>query len=169
MKEVLLFGISELSERINYYISRGDSVTPLSVVGFVIDDDYYDTDNFAGKKVYRYSEAKEKFLQTASMIICIGYKNMNENRKNIFHRLRADGWDIESFISSQAVIHTENIGVGNIFLSRSSVGVRSTLGDCNIFDGGSLSHHCTIGSFNFFPAIILRVEILQSATVAFSA
>lgn len=41
MKEVLLFGISELSERIAYYIDCGESVKPFVVKGFVIDDAYY--------------------------------------------------------------------------------------------------------------------------------
>ena len=150
MKDVLLFGISELSERIAYYIDSGESVKPFSVKGFIIDDEYYSADSFAGKKIYRYSEAREKFLQTASVIICIGYKNMNENRKKIFHRLRDDGWDIESFISSQAVIHTDNIGTGNIFLCKTLIEFKSSMGDCNIFDSGHLGHHSRMGNFNFF-------------------
>ena len=150
MKEVLLFGISELSERIAYYIDCGESVKPFSVKGFVIDDDYYSADNFAGKKIYRYSEAKKKFLQTAGVIICVGYKNMNENRKKIFCRLRDDGWDIESFISAQTVIHTDDIGTGNIFLCKSLIEFKSSLGDCNIFDSAHLGHHSRVGNFNFF-------------------
>ena len=150
MKEVLLFGINEMSERIAYYIEQGESVRPFSVKGYVIDDDYYNTDTFAGKKIYRYSEARENFLQTSSVIICIGYKNMNENRKKIFHKLRDDGWDIESFISSQSVISTDNIGMGNILLRWSVIEFGCSLGDCNVFDSGYLGHHSKMGSFNFF-------------------
>ena len=150
MKDVLLFGISELSERIAYYIDCGESFKPFSVKGFVIDDDYYSTDNFSGKKVYRYSEAKEKFLQTASIIICIGYKKMNENRKQIFYRLRDDGWNIENFISSQATIHTDKIGTGNIFLCKTYIDFKSIVGDGNIFDSAHLGHHSCVGNFNFF-------------------
>lgn len=150
MKDILLFGISELSERIAYYIDCGESMNLLSVKGFVIDDDYYSSDNFGGKKVYRYSEAKEKFLQTTAVIICIGYTNMNENRKKIFYRLLDDGWDIESFISSQAVIHTDKIGTGNIFLGKSLIEFKSSLGDGNIFDSAHLGHHSRVGNFNFF-------------------
>ncbi len=154
MKEVLLFGISELSERIAYYIDCGESVKPFVVKGFVIDDAYYKEETFAGRKVYRYSEAKESFLSDTAIIICIGYKNMNENRKQIFYRLRDDGWDIESFISTHAIIHAEKIGTGNIFLCRSLIEYSSSMGDCNIFDSASLGHHSAIGSFNFFAANI---------------
>lgn len=150
MKEVLLFGINKLSESISYYIDCGDSVRPFSVKGFVIDDDYYTEDSFAGRKIYRYSEAKKKFLHNTAIIICIGYKSMNENRKKIFYKLHEDGWDIESFISSQAVIHTVNMGIGNIFLCRSLIEFGSSMGDCNIFYSGHLGHHSVIGSFNFF-------------------
>ena len=150
LKEVLLFGINELSERIAYYIDCGESVKPFVVKGFVVDDNYYSADSFAEKKIYRYSEAKKFFIQTSSVIICIGYKNMNENRKKVFCRLRGDGWDIESFISSQTVMHTDKIGTGNIFLCKSLIEFKSSMGDCNIFDSGHLGHHSSIGNFNFF-------------------
>lgn len=149
MQEVLLFGINELSERINYYISHGDSVKSFSVKGFVIDDEYFSEDSFVGKKIYRYSEAKEKFSKTIPIIICIGYKNMNENRKKIFYRLKDDGWTIESYISSFATIHAESLGEGNIILWGSHIGIKSTVGDCNIFDKGFFSHHSTMGNFNY--------------------
>lgn len=150
MQEVLLFGVSPLSERIAYYVEHGDSVKDFSVKGFVIDDKYFSEDNFVGKKIYRYSEAKENFIETVPIIVCIGYKNMNENRKNIFYRLQADGWKIESYISSRANIDTDLIGEGNIFIETASVGVSCKIGDGNIFDGRSyLGHHSVIGNFNF--------------------
>lgn len=150
MEEVLLFGVSPLSERVAYYIDKGDSVKNFSVKGFVIDDEYFSENNFADKKVYRYSEAKEKFSETIPIIICIGYKNMNENRKNIFYRLQAEDWSIESYISKRATIHADSMGIGNIFLATSEVGVKSTIGDGNVFDSGFLSHHCKMGNFNYF-------------------
>lgn len=150
MKEVLLFGVSELSERIAYYIDNDESAKPFSVKGFVVDDAYYKDDTFAGKTIYCYSEAKENFLNNSSVIICIGYKNMNEARKKTFYKLQADGWSIESFISSQSIIHTNNIGIGNIFLCKSLIEFKSSMGDCNIFDSGHLGHHSSIGNFNFF-------------------
>lgn len=159
MQEILLFGISPLSERIAYYIEHGESVKDFSVKGFIIDDEYYTENIFADKKIYRYSEAKENFSETVPVIICIGYKNMNENRKNIFYRLKSDGWNIESFIHTHAIIHTENIGVGNIFICKSLIEFKSSMGDCNIFDSGHLSHHSTIGNFNFFSCNIMGGKI----------
>lgn len=152
MQEVLLFGTNELSERIDYYIEHCDSVKDFSVKGFVVDDEYYTEENFAGKKVYRYSEAKENFLKTVPIIICIGYKNMNENRKKVFYKLKEDGWTIESYISKDTRFYTKSIGIGNIFLPESRVGVHSVVGNCNIFDSGLLSHHSTMGSFNYLTA-----------------
>ena len=150
MQEILLFGISPLSERIAYYIEHGRSVKNFSVKGFIIDDEYFSEDNFANKKIYRYSEAKENFSENVPVIICIGYKNMNENRKNIFHRLQADGWTIESFISTAAVIDTDSIGVGNIFIENSRIGISCEIGNANIFDSSYLGHHSAVGDFNFF-------------------
>lgn len=149
MQEVLLFGTNELSERIDYYIEHGESTKPFSVKGFVIDDDYYTGEDFAGKKVYRYSEAKENFLKTVPIIVCIGYKNMNENRKKIFYKLKEDGWIIESYVSSETKNFAASMGVGNIFLCNSRAEVNCRIGDGNIFDGAVLSHHSVMGNFNF--------------------
>ena len=154
MKEVLLFSTNELAQRINYYIENGDSVTPMTVKGFVVDDTYYSENMLDGKIIYRYSEAKEKFLGEVSMLVCIGYKNMNENRKNIFQRLQAEGWDISNYISKKSTIESNDMGIGNIFLGRSSFGFKSRLGNGNIFDKGSLSHHSVAGDFNFFTCDI---------------
>ena len=150
MTEVLIFGLSMFSERIANFIEHGDSVKPFKIKGFIIDDAYYRAENFVGYKVYRYSETKENFAGKIPVIVCIGYKNMNENRRNIFSRLQADGWNIESYISKLATIFSEDIGIGNFFIGKTFIDVKCHIGDGNIFDNGHLNHHSTIGNFNFF-------------------
>ncbi len=152
MKEVLLFSTNELAQRINYYIYNGDSITPMTVKGFLIDDAYYKETALDGKKIFRYSEAKEKFAGKIPVIVCIGYSNMNENRKIIFNRLLADSWNIESYISLQATLESNDMGIGNIFFGKSSLGFKSRIGNGNIFDNGFFNHHSVMGDFNFLCA-----------------
>ena len=149
MKEVLLFSTNELAQRLNYYIDNGDSVTPMTAKGFILDDAYYKETELDGKEIFRYSDAKEKFAGKIPVIVCIGYSNMNENRKIVFNRLLADGWNIESYISSRATLESKDMGIGNIFIGKSALGFKSRIGNGNIFDGGGFNHHSVMGDFNF--------------------
>ncbi len=149
MKSVLLFGTNEIAEMINFYADNSLGKEAMEVIGFVLDDEYFSQDSFVGKRVYRYSEAKNKLLGKVEIIVCIGYKGMNEGRKKVFYRLQEEGWNIGSFISKESRIYAKELGVGNIFLDVSSVGVNSVVGDGNIFCFGRLSHHSILGNFNF--------------------
>ncbi len=160
IKPILLFGINELSERINYYLSINNTDTPKIVQGFVVDDEYCKTGEFVEKPVYPYSVAKSLFMHKIPILVCIGYKNMNANRQSVFNRLLDDGWEIGQYISSNAVINTENIGKGNIIIGQSVLEMGSKIGDGNIFDWGHVSHHSTIGNFNYLVSNVMGGSII---------
>ncbi len=149
MKSVLLFGTNEIAEIISYNVDNNLGIEPMEVIGFVLDDEYFSQDSFAGKQVYRYSEAKNKLFGKVEIIVCIGYKEMNEGRKKVFYRLQKEGWSIGSFVSRESRIYAKGQGVGNIFLNASFVGVDSVIGNGNIFSFGKISHHSRLGNFNY--------------------
>lgn len=157
---VLLFGINELSERIDFYMTTGNSKFPTLSHGFVVDDEYYEKTSFSGKPIYPYSDAKSLFMEKIPILVCIGYKKMNRNREKIFLRLLNDGWKIGQYVSSNATINTTNIGIGNIILGSSTIEVKSKIGDGNIFDGGHASHHSVIGNFNYFVSNVMGGHVV---------
>ena len=159
MKEVLIFSTNEVAQRINYYLNNGDSVTPMTAKGFMVDDAYYKEPELDGKEIFRYSDAKEKFAGKIPVIVCVGYSDMNENRKIIFNKLLADGWDISSYISVRTVIESNDMGIGNIFIGSSSMEFKSRIGNGNIFLNGHLHHHSTVGNFNFFSNNIINGNV----------
>lgn len=149
--EFLIFGDSVLAEVLYETIQQDDS-DRYSIVGFVVDDVFFANENFCGKRVYKYSELKNYFNQSNIEILpAVGYKNMNRFRQELCFRLNQDGWNIGNYISSQAIVRTENIGKGNIILDGVNIGIKAKLGNGNIFYPNSLlAHHSTVGDFNFF-------------------
>ena len=149
---MLIFGCNDFAEMIYESIRRGCSTHEYEVEGFVIDDAYYEAPLYCGKPVYRYSELDSQFVrEDIRILICVGYSNMNANRKEIFGRLTRDGWNIASYFDKMAIIRTDNLGIGNIVCDGANIGIKSKIGNGNIFYPGALfAHHSTAGDFNFF-------------------
>ena len=151
MKKILCFGTSVFAEVV-YKTIMQDDADRYEVLGFVIDDEYYSSSSFCGKTVYRYSELEKKFNSNdCSILICIGYANMNGIRKKIFSRLDNDGWCIADYINRRAIVRACEWGRGNIVLDGVNIGIDAKVGDGNVFYPNSLlAHHSSIGDFNFF-------------------
>lgn len=152
MTPVLIFGANELAEKLLYRLEhRFNPENWKKMLGFIVDDDFYDAETFCDYPVYRYSDAMEKYISTAEIFLCVGYKKMNENRKSVFQRLQRDGWEIANYVDPSAMINTKHIGSGNIIFEDVRIDVKSHIGDSNIFNQGTLiGHHSTIGNFNWF-------------------
>lgn len=151
MDKIIIFGTNELSEIVTTYINSTNEYNS-KVIGFVVDDEYYVDDKFCELPVHKYSTIDKIFNKDdVKFLVCIGYSQMNEIRKNIFYRLKNDGWKIGSFIDKRAIINTNDIGEGNIILDGVNIGVGSKIGNANIFYPCSLlSHHSSVGNFNYF-------------------
>lgn len=97
MEKYIIFGVNELSEIVTIYINSNNEYNG-RVIGFVVDDEYYNEDMFCMLPTYKYSEIGNIFnKKDVKFLICVGYSQMNETRKNIFYRLKNEGWKIGSF------------------------------------------------------------------------
>lgn len=95
------------------------------------------------------------------ILLGIGYSNMNNIRKNKFYEIKEIGYEIISYISSKAVIQSNNIGNANIILENTIIQPFVDIGDANIFwSNCNICHHSYIGNFNFFaPSVSLSGNI----------
>lgn len=151
MDKIIIFGTNELSEIVTTYINSTNEYNS-KVIGFVVDDEYYVDDKFCELPVHKYSTIDKIFNKDdVKFLVCIGYSQMNEIRKNVFYRLKDNGWEIGSFIDKKAIVNTNDIGEGNIILDGANIGVKCSIGDGNIIlSGVIIAHHTKIGNFNFF-------------------
>lgn len=166
--KILLFGTNYLSEVIHESIILHNDAR-YSVQGFVVDDEYYKDDTFRGHKVYKYSEVNNFFSKTeVKILLCIGYTKMNENREKVFLKLKKDGWQLATYVDPEAIIHTENIGEGNIFMDQVNISYCTKIGNGNIFHTSCiLGHHSQIGNFNFFAGNSMIAGAVEIANNCF--
>lgn len=162
MDKILIFGTNELSEIVTTYINSTNEYNS-KVIGFVVDDEYYKEDKFCELPVHKYSTIDKIFNKdNVKFLVCIGYSQMNEIRKNVFYRLKEHGWKIGSFTDSRAIVNTNDIGEGNIILDGVNIGVKCRIGSGNVFYPCSLlSHHSVVGNFNHFsPRVAIAGKVV---------
>lgn len=123
-----------------------------SVHAFVVDKDYISYESMLDIPVVDFEEACVNYhVNEFSFINSLGYTSMNKLRKDVTDRIVKAGYEIESFIHPDAIIHSDNIGKGNIILDNSFIGYNSKLGDGNIiWSGTNISHEVDIGDYNYF-------------------
>lgn len=169
MTKLIIFGVSNFSRQLKWYIDNDD---PRQVIGFCVDDQYFNEEEFQGLKVYKYSQLKD-LKEDFQILIGVGYTKMNDVRKKIFEKCLADGFQIASYIHSSNLIQAESIGVGNIILERNIIQPFTAIGDGNlIWCGITIAHENKIGNFNTIAgasSLAGRVKIGDNCFVGNSA
>lgn len=146
VKRFILFGNSPFARLMKYYVEdAGDKV-----VAFTVDRQYLESDTFCDKPLIAYEDLGKTQFKNDDILICVGYKNMGEIRKNVFRRLINDGYKIGSFIHRNACIASNvEMGIGNIILECVTIQPFAKIGDGNlIWPSALVAHDDTIGDFN---------------------
>ena len=154
MNNLLIFGINDFAEILYENIKAGNAMQDYVVRGFILDDEYCDAESCYGEAIYPYSAIENLFSkEDTEILLCLGYKKMNEARKNIFGRLSEAGWRIASYYDRRSTIQAQAMGAGNIVLEETNIGIRCVVGNGNVFYPKSLlGHHSSVGDFNFFSS-----------------
>ena len=84
MKKLLIFGTGEISILAKYYF---ETDSDYKVVGFVCDDEFHNSDQFEGKKLYKFSNLKTSInIDDHYIFVGISYRQLNKVRENIYHK-----------------------------------------------------------------------------------
>ncbi len=171
MKKCIVFGTSYFAEMLTYYVEK---FTECEVVAYTVDKEYRKGEELYGKNFVDFETVQELYPPTEySMVVGLGYNNMNELRKNKFTEIKEKGYTIESFIHPSAAVTEATLGEGCIVLENVSLGYGVQLSDgCIIWNGCNISHHSRIGAYSFLaPSSILGgvVTLEQQCFVGLNA
>lgn len=155
MDKIIIFGFTQFSQLIKYYIEQDTSDI---VVGFCVNRQYLDK---ATKEsiswgeelpIFAFEDIEFKFPPDEyKVLISVGYKKMNSLRKHVFLVLKDKGYSIASYINSSAIVKNVSLGEGNIILECTIIQPFVSIGVCNIFwSNCTICHHSKIGDFNFY-------------------
>ena len=100
MKKFYIFGSSEFAEMASFYFEKDSN---LLCNGFVVDDAFYEQNQFLGKPVIAWSDFIKYFKPDQTLThAAISYKNMNTLRESKFLQLRNAGYKMVSYFSSKS-------------------------------------------------------------------
>ncbi|MDM5359873.1 hypothetical protein [Peribacillus sp. ACCC06369] len=147
MKDLVIFGNSNFSRLLKWYIDHDDE---RKVVAFCTEKEYLIENRFEGLPVISFENITKKYPpENYDILIGIGYRNMNNIRKRIYYLCKEKGYQIASYFHSSSLIETNDIGEGNIVLEQSLLSPFVSLGICNlIWNNVSIAHDDKIGDFN---------------------
>jgi sugar O-acyltransferase (sialic acid O-acetyltransferase NeuD family) len=167
VKPVVLFGIGDFA-RIAYVYLTEDS--PHEVAAFTVDESYVDQADLLGKPIVPFERLTETHPpEEYSMFVAIGFSGVNRVRREIYQRCKALGYELVSYVSSEAhLVAGVELGdncfvfeanviqpfvrIGNnvVLWSGNHIGHDSTIADhCFIASHAVVSGNCTIGESCF--------------------
>ncbi len=148
-KKCIIFGISSFAKMIRYYVEK---YSEIEVSAYTVDKEYKSSDTFDGLPLIEFERVEQTYsAEEYSFILALGYKRMNEIRKQKYQAVKAKGYKLENFIYPNVSQDYFEIGEGNIILEGVTLAYGVKIGNANImWNGCQISHESIIGDFNFF-------------------
>lgn len=147
-KQFVIYGDSLFAERLYSYIRQEKMI---KILGFTNDDKYLTRNEIQGLDVFPLSSFVQYMKDDCELILAYGYSKMNDIREKVYHECVDKGCRIGTYISSNAVLYSDQIGEGSVILPGVFIGPGITVGKCNFFETACVvSHDSVIGDFNYF-------------------
>lgn len=147
MRNLVIFGNTPFAERLFKYISIENRD---KVIAFTQDKDYISNYELQGIPVLPFEELNTLLCNQFEVILGIGYAKMNQIKKTIYSKCKIKGYRIATYISTNAIVYSEDIQDGCFIAPGAVVGPGCKLG-CGNYLASSviLSHDNELGNFNF--------------------
>lgn len=149
MKKILIFGINRYAELLSEYMMEDG----MPVSAFVVDEKYGMGQTMFQNRPVVFTENVQNECppEEYQAIFALGYTKMNELRQIKQRKFREMGYEIIGYRHPSALILTDEIGEGNVFLENVTIGKHTKIGEGNVFyPCAHVAHHSQVGDFNFF-------------------
>ncbi len=148
MENVIIFGTTDLAEVLVYHLQHDERY---KIVAVTVEMKYCNEKHFADYPLIPFETINDYIEDDYGFFICVGYSQMNEGRKKIYHKIKNNNYRVLTYIHPTAVVQTNRISEGSLFFENVTIGPYCTIGTCNIFyPCAHLAHHSKVGNYNFF-------------------
>ena len=152
MSKVVIFGIGDYGRIAQLYLERDSQH---DVVAFTAHGEYVDRDELNGLPIVPFEELGRQHPPDAvSMLVAAGFSKVNQVRSAIYEGCKGLGYELITYVSSQAMVWPD-VPIGdNCFIFEANVvqpGV--TIGnDVVLWSGNHIGHDVTIGHHCFIAS-----------------
>jgi len=155
MKKIVIIGTSANSRLARFYF---DKDTDYNVVGYAIDREYIQSNEFDGMPVYAVEDLCNYFPPSGcDAFVAVGYNKMNKIREKLYNEIKALGYNLPNYISPRCSFLTnEPIGDNNFILEDNTIQPFVEIGSDNVFwSGNHIGHDGSIGDHNFITSHVV--------------
>jgi sugar O-acyltransferase (sialic acid O-acetyltransferase NeuD family) len=149
MRPLVIFGAGEYAKVACSYFREAETH---DVVGFSIDREYIDTGHYHGLPLVPFEDLSRLYPpSTHDLFVAIGYAQVNAVRRAKYHAAKAMGYQMASYISPRATVHSDaELGEHCFILDNAVVEPFATIGqNVTIWTGAVVAHYSQIGSHSF--------------------
>lgn len=156
-RNLIIIGSGDFAELWAYYVK--EHFKDYTLKAFSVDRAYIQQDTVEGLPVVAFETlAQTHPPQEYDLLVAIGYKRMNQIRKDKILQCLKMGYNLPNFVHPTAYLERDvRMGRGNLILERAVLAHGVTIGDGNIlWNAVNLSHETTLQDFNYLaPGTIL--------------
>lgn len=151
MIDLVIVGTSKASALIACVIEREEQARVLAYTTY---RSMIKESSLEGKPIVAIEDLNELYdMNSVYLLNTIGYTDMNTVRERVFKDIKEKFPKIYTFISKQALMYTDKIGLGSIIMPGAYVGPYVEVGEsCLIMAQSSVPHHIKVEDFSYIAA-----------------
>lgn len=148
MNNIIIIGVGATAKRIYRFI---EMYKLFNVIGFAVDKEYSNSDEFMGLPVYCIEEMRDIVTKSdALLFIAVFWNNLNRDRKLLYERLKNEGYKFANVISPYARIRGnisgDNCWINDYVVIQSDAEIKN---DVFIMDSALIGNEAVIGNHTF--------------------
>ncbi|MDO9419802.1 MAG: acetyltransferase [Herminiimonas sp.] len=144
MKKIILAGNAVTADILFSYLKQD---ARYNVVALTVDDEYLEHGGIDGLNTIGLSRLQEVHqVKDCSVIMAMGYNDLNRSRESMFHRIKEMGYHIETYIHPDANVYTQHpLGEGCVILPSTIIEPHVRVGaNSMVWANVTLAHHSKI-------------------------
>ena len=145
MAKVIIFGVQDFAQLARFYLQHDSEH---EVVGFCVNAQYLPEGRmFEGLPVIGFEDVERTHPPAEFRFFApMSPKGMNRLRESVYNEIKAKGYEMISYISSQATVFPgAQIGDNCFILEDNTIQPFTTIGNSAVlWSGNHIGHHCTI-------------------------
>jgi sugar O-acyltransferase (sialic acid O-acetyltransferase NeuD family) len=171
-KPLVIFGGGEIAQLANFYFSTDSEY---EVVAFTVDAAYRTGKTFCDLPVIAFEEISKYYApEQCEIFVALSYSKLNAVRKEKYLAVKALGYRIASFISTNAtVLNNGRIGENCFIFEDNTIQPFVTIGNnVTLWSGNHIGHHSTIKDHCFIASHVVvsgGVEIGEQCFIGVNA
>lgn len=155
MAKIIIFGLEDFAELAHYYLEKDSEH---QVVAFSVNEKYMPEDKlFKGLPVIAFENIENTYPVTEYKFFApMSPQKMNRLREEIYHAIKAKGYEMISYISSKATLFDNPVGDNCFILENNTIQPFTTIGNNVIlWSGNHIGHHGIIKDHVLFTSHVV--------------